>query len=133
MTHRLVAQLMAIGGFGPEPLRDIEHELACAVSAAPYNFRGSINWVRHFPWLRPRMAELQGNRCCWCRCTMTVDGPSDQRPTFDHIDPLSLGGLDEPDNLANACRQCNQDHGAKPPIYLPVMPWHSDLLLERAA
>jgi 5-methylcytosine-specific restriction endonuclease McrA len=92
-----------------------------------------FNWGRHFPWLRSRMCELQGNKCCWCGCTMEDDGPRKRRPTFDHIDPLSRGGRDAPDNIAIACYECNQDHDNKPVLYRPVMPWHSELLLAMAA
>ncbi|NJN91006.1 MAG: HNH endonuclease [Leptolyngbyaceae cyanobacterium SL_5_14] len=30
--------------------------------------------------------------------------------TIDHLIPRSLGGSDEPDNLALACRRCNERH-----------------------
>ncbi len=32
------------------------------------------------------------------------------RFTIDHIMPQSLGGSDEPDNLALACHRCNERH-----------------------
>jgi 5-methylcytosine-specific restriction endonuclease McrA len=129
----LAEQLRRIGGFGPEAMRDIEHDLACALVVAPHNSRKTINWSRHFPWLRPRLSEPQGHKCCWCGCMMAEDGPRHQRPTFDHVHPLARGGKDAPDNLAVACRQCNQEHDNKVPVYLPEMPWHSALLLEKAA
>jgi 5-methylcytosine-specific restriction endonuclease McrA len=33
---------------------------------------------------------------------MDLDGPRDDRPTFEHIIPLSRGGEDTPANLAIA-------------------------------
>lgn len=33
---------------------------------------------------------------------------SSDRFTIDHLVPQSLGGSDEPDNLALACTRCNQ-------------------------
>jgi 5-methylcytosine-specific restriction endonuclease McrA len=30
--------------------------------------------------------------------------------TIDHIKPQSLGGSDDVDNLASACRRCNERH-----------------------
>ena len=128
----LAEQLRRIGGFGPEALRDIEHDLACALVVAPHNRRGTINWSRHFPWLRPRLSELQGHKCCWCGCAMQ-DGHPQDKPTLDHVIPLARGGADAPDNLAVACFQCNHDHDNKLPRTMPAMPWHSDRLLEKAA
>jgi 5-methylcytosine-specific restriction endonuclease McrA len=129
----MAEQLRLIGGFGPEALRDIEHDLACAIVVAPFNRRGGINWTRAFPWLRARLSELQGHQCCWCGCSMVEDGPKPQRPTFDHIEPLARGGKDTPDNLAIACFQCNFGRGSQRPFFRLRMPWHSDLLLEETA
>lgn len=49
---------------------------------------------------------LAGSRTCWiCR------GPA---TTADHIQPRSLGGSDELDNLRPACRTCNSRRGTDP-------------------
>ncbi len=119
-----LAEQRLIGGFGPEAMMDIELDLACALRASPHNHRGAINWSRAFPWLKPRLAELQGNVCCWHRHPIV-------EPTLEHIVPLSRGGKDAPDNLAIACRLCNHARGSMMPICMPVMPWHSHLLLEQ--
>ena len=44
-------------------------------------------------------------RCEYCHSPEKI---STARFTLDHLQPRSLGGLDEPDNLALACSRCNQ-------------------------
>ena len=41
---------------------------------------------------------LMGDPCCYCGKPMQV---------LDHIEPIALGGLHDPDNLTAACRSCN--------------------------
>ena len=36
-------------------------------------------------------------------------------PTFEHVVPLRDGGADHPDNLAIACRACNQERSRVDP------------------
>ena len=43
--------------------------------------------------------------CEYCHSPERI---SATRFTVDHIVPQSLGGSDEPDNLALACRRCNE-------------------------
>ncbi|WP_349262577.1 HNH endonuclease signature motif containing protein [Allocoleopsis sp.] len=43
--------------------------------------------------------------CEYCHSSEQV---SSDRFTIDHLVPQSLGGTDEPDNLALACTRCNQ-------------------------
>jgi 5-methylcytosine-specific restriction endonuclease McrA len=42
---------------------------------------------------------------------MDVTGSLEDRPTFEHIVPLSDGGEDAPTNLAIACFSCNNRRG----------------------
>lgn len=49
-------------------------------------------------------ARAQG-RCEYCHSPEWVCAA---RFTLDHLLPRSLGGTDEPDNLALACRRCNE-------------------------
>lgn len=108
----IVDQLMEIGDLGPESRRDVEYQLASAVICAQDNIkRKSINWSRFFPWLRPTLAKKQGHLCCWCGERMDEYGPQLNRPTLDHVIPLSRSGADAPSNLAIACSGCNQDRG----------------------
>ena len=46
------------------------------------------------------LVEAQGKRCKLCGCT-----PS--RFEFDHIQELSLGGTNDPDNWQALCRDCH--------------------------
>jgi HNH endonuclease len=46
-------------------------------------------------------------RCEYCRYPEFL---STSPLTIDHINPQSLGGSDDTDNLALACRRCNERH-----------------------
>jgi len=46
--------------------------------------------------------QSRNEMCIYCGC------PAD---TIDHLIPLSRGGSSRPENLANACRGCNQEKG----------------------
>ena len=45
---------------------------------------------------------------CFCRCCNSTD-----KPTLDHIIPVSAGGENELKNLQVLCRSCNSRKGAK--------------------
>ena len=107
----LAVMLAELAGSGQADLRAIEFELALAQRCTAYTRRGQIPWTRHFPWLRDRLSEAQNHRCCWCGKRMDETGPRDDRPTFEHVTPLSRGGEDTPANLAIACLRCNHDRG----------------------
>ena len=57
-------------------------------------------------WLvRTLMAKHKG-QCVYCEKTMERS-----EITVDHIMPRSKGGLDVPENLTLACKDCNQEKG----------------------
>ncbi|MEH2400474.1 HNH endonuclease signature motif containing protein [Nostoc sp.] len=45
-----------------------------------------------------------------CEYCHSPERSSSDRFTIDHLVPQSLGGSDEDDNLALACRRCNERH-----------------------
>ena len=57
--------------------------------------------------------EAAGWACSLCKCPTRPDEDSNhpRYPTLDHIQPRSLGGGDELENLRLACRQCNTLRG----------------------
>ena len=91
------------------PLREIEHELAYAMRKKAVVGRrlARISWSQYFPTLKEILSEQQNHRCCWCGKRMDGAGPPQDRPTFEHVVPLSEGGADHPANLAIACLECN--------------------------
>jgi len=75
-----------------------------------------------------RLWDAQNGHCCYCDCQMVsrLDLPNEQvhfpatLATLEHIVPKSLGGGTTQNNLALACRQCNQTKGdTPPPGYVP--------------
>ena len=56
------------------------------------------------PAVRELVRERAGRRCEYCRAPEEVTG---SRYQIDHILPRSLGGGDEPENLALGCASCN--------------------------
>ena len=83
-------------------------ELAWAEHHATYN-RPAGNLTIAMRW---RLAEQQNWRCCWCGIRMEGAGFALDAPTFEHIVPRSKGGTDELDNIAVACRRCNEERGS---------------------
>lgn len=63
---------------------------------------------------RLRIYEAAGWACGLCGSPTRPDEHHNhpRYPTLDHIQPRSLGGGDEPENLRLACRQCNIQRGA---------------------
>jgi 5-methylcytosine-specific restriction endonuclease McrA len=57
------------------------------------------------PHLRDWILERDGNLCLKCGATEDL--------TVDHIVPVILGGLTNPDNLRTLCRACNSSKGSK--------------------
>ena len=57
--------------------------------------------------------EAAGWACSLCKCPTRPDEDSNhpRYPTLDHVQPRSLGGGDELENLRLACRQCNTLRG----------------------
>lgn len=63
---------------------------------------------------RTALAREQGWKCAYCRLPMDKSVGGATRPrgvTLDHRVPRSLGGSDDPSNLAACCYRCNQAKG----------------------
>ena len=58
--------------------------------------------------LRIRITEADSRRCCYC---LTSEANSGIPMTYDHIQPVSKGGLTSFENLCLACRCCNEFKG----------------------
>lgn len=48
--------------------------------------------------------------CHWCRKPLTI-----KDATLEHIIPLSIGGLNNRNNMTVACHECNQNRGCNMP------------------
>jgi HNH endonuclease len=55
--------------------------------------------------LRKQIIDSDKSRCCYC---LTYQANSGIPMTFDHIQPVSLGGDTTFENLCLACRSCNE-------------------------
>ena len=66
------------------------------------------------------LARRDGATCNICRkrVDMTLPGTHKNGPTVDHLLPVSLGGTNDPHNLALAHRKCNVSRKADPQVQL---------------
>jgi 5-methylcytosine-specific restriction endonuclease McrA len=60
--------------------------------------------------------QRQYGRCCYCRrfVSLTFDFQLQKRPeaaTIEHLRRKADGGRDHPDNVALACKRCNDERG----------------------
>lgn len=67
--------------------------------------------VAHWQWLRCRLSEAQNWKCCFCSCDTTDERNKKHSSTIEHVLPRSLGGSDDPENLAMSCDRCNNTRG----------------------
>ena len=68
-------------------------------------------------WQRQRLSEAQNHRCCYCGDVMADwDVPCDQQATIEHVTRKVEGGTDDWENLAAACRLCNNTRNDMPPL-----------------
>lgn len=67
--------------------------------------------VAHWQWLRCRLSEAQNWKCCWCGCETTDVRKVWNASTIEHVMPKSVGGSDDPENLAMSCNRCNNARG----------------------
>lgn len=56
---------------------------------------------------RATLIDRDGEACVYCSAT--------DKLVVDHMDPISLGGTDHPDNLALACKPCNSGKAGRTP------------------
>ena len=59
-----------------------------------------------YEWLRSDYLSM----CPYCGCDISKEF------SIDHIEPVTNGGTDEPDNLAPCCRSCNSKKNNMPLI-----------------
>jgi hypothetical protein len=59
--------------------------------------------------IRRRVAELDGQRCAYCRSPMVVGIPM----VVEHVVPLVGGGTSTVDNLCLSCYRCNEFKGPR--------------------
>lgn len=66
------------------------------------------------------LASRDGKRCHICnrKIDLSLSGTAKWGPTIDHILPVSLGGTNEPNNLALAHRCCNSRRGNREPAQM---------------
>ena len=57
-----------------------------------------------------QMWQSQKWKCIYCNHSMILDS-RDRHPTLEHITPKSHWGKNDSDNLALACKKCNQYRG----------------------
>lgn len=95
----------AIVGLRSRPMSKKRQLLALAIVATDHTFtrrevRGSPLWV---------------GKCIFCMRAIPVgpDGELDPSVTLEHILPRSHGGDDRLENLALACRACNNEKGMR--------------------
>jgi 5-methylcytosine-specific restriction endonuclease McrA len=74
--------------------------------------RGQLSTARYTD---REIFERDGWRCHLCRKPVKQDAPrtDPDGATIDHIVPISLGGSDEPSNVATAHYRCNLDKRAR--------------------
>lgn len=71
---------------------------------AGYDRLSTLQWSG----LRKQVFVRDGEVCAYCG---TTSGPFE----IDHVIPLAIGGTNELDNLAVACRPCNRQKNSKTP------------------
>lgn len=62
-----------------------------------------------------RGREYLVGKCIHCQTSVTVplDWDEPAHATLEHIVPRGLGGTDDPENLAVACKRCNHAKGRR--------------------
>lgn len=84
--------------------------MECAIDARPKSDAPRFKIARSVR-LSIYMAAKWSCELCGCPTRPDEDYNHPRYPTLDHIQPRSLGGSDDPENLRLACRQCNTLRG----------------------
>ena len=128
------AAMIRVQSFSHLTERDFDMELLWQLRQVTLTEQGNISW-RKFPLgteLFLSLGESQNWRCCYCGVRMRTDVKQNHHKyaTIEHVRTLFHGGTDHPNNLAVACRWCNQERGKTPlATYLKsVQPYYSQLL-----
>lgn len=68
---------------------------------------GGLKTVSDYSQYRAALIKRDGERCVYCSATTGL--------VVDHMVPIKLGGTDDLDNLALACRSCNSGKAGRTP------------------
>jgi hypothetical protein len=82
--------------------------------------------MEHKRKFRKRLYRAQKGKCFYCGGHMNEFPNTKLSATLEHIIPLREGGLDDPTNLAVACKICNEWKGHVERIliiYVPATVW----------
>lgn len=120
-----------------EPLRQVKQQLQCQECGAEFTaFKSNARWcssqcknrnttrvmsrrrtgaLPRMPYTDREIFERDGWRCHLCGKKVKKDVPRTDLDgaTIDHIIPISLGGADEPSNVATAHWRCNHAKKAR--------------------
>jgi 5-methylcytosine-specific restriction endonuclease McrA len=72
--------------------------------AAHNTRRGRESFRKRFPTVALIVERRDDRRCVYCGATALSSGCPLH---FDHLDPKSRGGTDDPTNVVLSCRSCN--------------------------
>jgi 5-methylcytosine-specific restriction endonuclease McrA len=103
----------------PKPCQECQRELLRGRNARKNHKRRAVGK----PVLSTRqIAERDGNNCHLCGkdVDLSLSGRHQRGPTIDHIVPVSLGGTNDPENLALAHRDCNVKKSNRGVALLPT-------------
>lgn len=94
------------GGINRKPCKDCRRRRNSLINARKNNMRKAAGQLTVSVF---DLAARDGSSCNICRKKINLDLPGSHKwgPTIDHLLPVSMGGSNEPANLALAHRQCN--------------------------
>ncbi|MGR5448145.1 HNH endonuclease [Vibrio jasicida] len=99
--------LMKFNEFISSYIRDLEYLPDCITKR-----NGVLNRFSRWPqWLRRGIYCRDKGRCGICLVDLSGELASGSLLAIDHIVPLNLGGVNDPTNLQQLCRNCNLEKG----------------------
>lgn len=72
---------------------------------------GRSERMRRIPRVHRYLIERDGPECYYCGFYLLAEGLVKGYRTVEHLEPLSRGGADTPENWVLACKPCNTEAG----------------------
>lgn len=109
--------LRAHGGINSKPCKDCRRRRNSLINARKIHVRRAAGQLTLSVF---DLADRDGSFCNICKKKINMDLPGSHKwgPTIDHLLPVSMGGSNEPGNLALAHRQCNTVRGNRGAVQL---------------